>query len=387
MALQSSHTDPSQRALGFQGLDFNWDTYIKYRPFYPTSLYKCRTTDNDNDNDNDEACFATAHDVGAGPGNVAARLSERFARVIVSEPNTEFLRIAQARLSSSLLGSSTGQVQVPVQGQEQEQEAGARDQEKPEMPTSGLLAARSSSTKQGPPEHTGFTFLAESAESSSVASASVDLVVIAEALHWAEIPVAIREFARQLKSGGTLCVVEYGPLWIVDNEAAQKVWEALFCDVVRDIFFKRGGEDGTVAEDGDACGGPNVYMLSGRRMATGFDNVGFPEAQWRRGSVERVFTNTGGDRGRIGFAGREAGLGEESDAVGADEDRRVFVEEDSEWMVWDCDLAWLQGAFVSYVPGKKVEDDRARWDEMARALCGGKVTVAWPSVRILATRR
>jgi hypothetical protein len=68
-------------------------------------------------------------------------------------------------------------------------------------------------------------------------------------------------------------------------------------------------------------------------------------------------------------------------------DQRSFIEGDPDWMVKECDLAWLQGVYVSFFPGLRVEDDIERWAQLERALGGGTVTAAWPSVRILATRR
>jgi Methyltransferase domain len=51
-----------------------------------------------------------------------------------------------------------------------------------------------------------FRFLQESAEKSFVGDASVDLLVICEAIHWTDIPRAMEEFARQLKKGGTIAI-------------------------------------------------------------------------------------------------------------------------------------------------------------------------------------
>jgi hypothetical protein len=216
----------------------------------------------------------------------------------------------------------------------------------------------------------------------------MDLMIIAEALHWTDIPASIAEFVRQLKSGGTLCVLQYGPVWIMDNAEAQRVWQELFCHAVRELFFGKGditGPQGDGLEDASPGTGNARYILAGRRFATGLDNVGFPSSYWEDGVV-RVFTNTRGNSRRLGIATSEAGLGEEEDAVGAT-DQRSFIEGDPDWIVKECDLAWLQGVYVSFFPGLRVGDDFERWAQLERALGGGMVTAAWPSVRILATRR
>ncbi|KAL4967154.1 methyltransferase tpcM [Aspergillus stella-maris] len=317
MGEQSTNTDPSQQNLGFQGSGFDWDSYIIHRPQYSENIYRriyeyhSRLPSN---------AFDTAHDVGAGVGTVPENLAKQFKHVIVSEPNKEYLEITKGRLSN--------------------------------------IAERK------------FTYLPERAETSSVDSESVDMIVISEAIHWTDIPSSINEFARQLKSGGTLCIIQYGRIQFPDNDEAEKVLAGLFMDVLK------------TTDDWDESK-KEVYFRAARSVATGLDNVAFPERDWRSG-VERTFTNTAGERRRLGIS---IGLGEEEDRFAPD-DERVFVERDKEWISKGCDLEWLQGAFASFVPGRKVEEDLERWKEMERAIGGrdGRATVEWPSVQILATR-
>ncbi|KAL4794018.1 S-adenosyl-L-methionine-dependent methyltransferase [Aspergillus venezuelensis] len=318
MARQSTNTDSSQQNLGFQGGGFDWDSYIKHRPQYSETLYRriyeyhSRLSSN---------VFDTAHDVGAGVGTVSEKLAKQFKHVIVSEPNTEYMDIAKGRLSSNQEGK--------------------------------------------------FTYLAERAETSSVKSGTVDLIVISEAIQWTDIPSSINEFGRQLKSGGTLCIIQYGRIYFPDNEEAEKVWTDLFMDVER------------TTDDWDDSK-KEVYFRAARSIATGLDNVAFPARDWRPG-VKRTFTNTGGDKRRVGFAIRWE---EEEDRFGPD-DKREFVEGDEEWIRTNCDLKWLQGVFASFVPGRKAEENLERWKEMERAIGGknGRVNVEWPNVQIFVTRR
>ncbi|KAJ0426154.1 hypothetical protein BJY00DRAFT_307656 [Aspergillus carlsbadensis] len=364
-----SPTTPSttQESPDTEHPNWDWEKYIKYRPAYPDSLFDALYTYHAAASPDNT--FTVAHDVGAGPGNVSARLAERFTRVVLSDPNKDFLSAARGRLSSSSCSKKSAMSAS-------------------ETPTS------TPDITQGQAQADKFIYLAESAERSSAASGAVDLVIIADALHWTDIPASIAEFARQLKSGGTLCVPQYGPAWIENNEEAQRAWEGLFYQAVRDLFFGDGDRDARNRQSGkpeDQHGslclssGNEGYILAGRRFATGLDNVGFPWSQWRDGVV-RTFTNTRGDPKKPGIAVSEAGLGEEEDAVGAT-DERSFIEGDPEWMVQGCDLAWLQGVFGSFFGGRSVEDDLERWKELERALGGGTVTVVWPSVRILTTRR
>jgi hypothetical protein len=247
--------------------------------------------------------------------------------MVLSEPNREFLSVARGRLSPSPSYPNDFAASASTATRVQDQEQGEEKQD---------ISSR-------------FTYLAESAKHSSVASGAIDLVIIREALHWTEIPASISEFARQLKSSGTLCVLQYGPVWIVDNQCAQAVWEGLFCDAVRDLFFGKGdGPDQQSVNSGNASPGNESYILAGRRCATGFDNVRFPSDQWKDGII-RTFTDTAGDLKKLGIAAGASGLGEEDDAVGAT-DHRIFVEGDREWMAGGCDLAWLQGVYVSFFP-------------------------------------
>ncbi|KAL3473027.1 hypothetical protein BJX99DRAFT_261710 [Aspergillus californicus] len=315
---QKYKTDPNknQAKLGFQGQGFDWASYIKYRPDYPSSFYTRIYNHHASIPSN---TFDTAHDVGAGAGIVSGKLATRFQHVTVSEPNNEFLSIAKARLS---------------------------------------LASHDETESR-------YTYYAERADKSSVAAGTISVLTICEAIHWTDIPASISEFGRQLKRNGTLCIILYGPVWILDNEAAQAVWEGLHVDLACGVFQKK-----------------EVYRRAVRSSATGLDNIAFPGDVWR--DVKRIFTNTGGNRRRLQFG---TGCGEEEDAVGEMEER-VFVEDDKDWAREGCNLEWLQGVFTSFVPGRKVEEDLGRWEEMERALGkGGRVTVAWPNVQIIATRR
>jgi hypothetical protein len=134
----SSETTKSHTDLGFSLPGFDWHAYIKYRPQYPfsffTPIYDHHSTARLNHT------FQTAHDEGAGAAIVSERLAGKFDHVIISEPNHQYLSIAEQRLKSL---------------------------EKPF------------------PKGT-FEYKAEGAEKSSVPDGSVDLVTICEALHWTD---------------------------------------------------------------------------------------------------------------------------------------------------------------------------------------------------------
>ncbi|KAL4926137.1 class I SAM-dependent methyltransferase [Aspergillus undulatus] len=219
MALPSTHSDPRQRELGFQGHGFDCNKYIKYGPVYCEALYGKLSEYHSSHPSN---TFNTAHDVGAGAGTVSEILAKRFKNVIVSEPDTEFLEIAkEGRLSSpSRADLNSGSATGSGQGDEVGEGEGKVKKKK-------------------------FTFLSERAEQSIVASGTVDLLIINKAIHWTDIPASIAEFARQLKSNGMLCNTFYGQVWITDNAEAQAI-------------FGGGGGGVIVAW-------PNVQILATRR--------------------------------------------------------------------------------------------------------------------------
>lgn len=69
------------------------------------------------------------------------------------------------------------------------------------------------------PSHPGISFIVAPAEDSGLPSESCDLITVAQALHWFDIPRFMHEAERVLKSRGVLAVWCYG-LFTVDDEVA-----------------------------------------------------------------------------------------------------------------------------------------------------------------------
>jgi ubiquinone/menaquinone biosynthesis C-methylase UbiE len=318
----SSASQPAvlnQKDLGFYLDHFDWDEYIRYRPQYPPSfyarLYNYHSTARLGN------IFQTAHDEGTGPGLVAEILAEKFAYVIASDPNVDYIKTAEQRLTT-----------------------GAREFSKDQ-----------------------FSFHAEGSEKSSVADRSVDCVTILEAIHWTDLQKTVAEAARQLKSGGTFCVVHYNFPQIVDDDSAQRV----FLDLIS-----------TYATSVQSDSGLQVYHRALQTVATGYDCIGFSEESWERG-VERRFTNCRGDRKQIGFP---IAVQEIEDQVGKYE-KRTFVEDDADWKTKRCDLEWFQRTVGAFFPLSNSEQWPWKPLKVALEQSGGKVTVSWPNVQIFATRK
>jgi SAM-dependent methyltransferase len=314
----SSETQNDKKPLGFEVDGFDWNEYISHRPAYTPSLYEKLYTHHASLDGN---VFDVAHDVGAGPGIIAERLASKFNKVVVSEPNPSYLNVAKHRLSS--------------------------------LP------------------HSTFEFHSEKAEESSVESASIDLVVVSMSIHWTDVPVAANEFARQLKSGGTLYIVNYGYCVILDNPKAN----AIYREIVMDFLDKFQTHP------------DHIKAIANRAVATlscGFDDVGFDEHLWK--NVRRVFVNSDGDNSKLSIPARFPVHGG-TNKVGENEER-IFVEGDDTWFTEGCDLEWFKKAFTNYMFGGKIEDSKERWTELEEALGGEdkKYRVLWPSLHIFATK-
>jgi ubiquinone/menaquinone biosynthesis C-methylase UbiE len=315
----SSDTEDNEKSLGFDLDGFDWDQYISHRPVYPLSFYDKLNTHHASLNGN---VFDLALDAGAGPGIVGEQLASKFNKVIVAEPNPEYLKDAQHRLSS--------------------------------YPSSK------------------FEFLLEKSEQLSVDSASVDLVVNSMSIHWTDVPTAINEFARLLKSGGTLYIVNYALCTILDNPKANAIFREIVTEFV-DSFD-------TKPEPIKA-----VIHRALNTLSCGFDNLSFDAHLWK--NVRREFVNCEGDSTKL-QPPASAAPDQGTYAVG-DNDERVFVEDDKTWVTEGCDIEWFKQTFMAYEFGGKVEDSREKWMELEKSLGGRnkKARVIWPSVHIFATRK
>jgi len=120
--------------------------YAHYRPHYPAALFDYLA--------GLASAMALAWDCGTGSGQVAAALASRFARVVATDPSENQIRHA-----------------TPCANVE---------------------------------------YRVEAAERSSLADASVDMVTVAQALHWFDLPRFYAEIARVSAPGGVVAVWSYG---------------------------------------------------------------------------------------------------------------------------------------------------------------------------------
>ncbi len=125
------------------------DDYARYRPSYPAAALDLLH----------DRCglrpMAVVADIGSGTGILSELLLERGARVMAVEPNASMRAAAQVRL-------------------------GAR---------------------------AGFTSIAACAEATTLAAASIDLLVAAQAFHWFDVAKSRREALRIVRRGGSAALL------------------------------------------------------------------------------------------------------------------------------------------------------------------------------------
>ncbi|KAL9114239.1 MAG: hypothetical protein Q9227_001661 [Pyrenula ochraceoflavens] len=179
------------QGIGFAIAGFDWDTYTKFRPSYPVSLYSRINEYHKQYHDR----WTVAHDAGSGAGIAAEALAEHFDTVIVSDPNEEYVEVARKRLER--------------------------------------LETKAK-----------FIFHQSVAEDQSwLGSDSLDMFSIFTAIQYADLARLMQELPRVLRPGGTFVAVNYNG-WpaIIDNKAAAAAWMDY-----GDLWVTRGIQEGSEA--------------------------------------------------------------------------------------------------------------------------------------------
>ena len=276
--------------------------------------------------------WKVAHDVGTGPGIVAEELSRHFGHVLASDASAHYSSFAQQRLSS--------------------------------------LNAEKFQTKQVP---------AERINEWPASSKDVDLITIAEAIHWTPPAAALTSASQALRPRGTLAIWVYGaPIFgedVGDAEAQEKC-QALLQEIIERSYDRMR----------PFASGP--FPRAANMLHSYLDNIAFPNEDWQ--SLKRVKWNCDRPLEILDSAQLDFEVTYET-AVTTDEE----IEEITDRKLWavNADVGWLRG-YVEHI-GPRKEKDLARLNkinalyaelEVAMGGKGKKCQLGWPVVLLLATK-
>lgn len=278
-----------------------------------------------------------AHDVGTGPGNIAARLAQYFDRVVGSDVNENALAAAPAL--------------VPVEH------------------------LKRMTFVKSPAEE-----LASGATPEEVGRGKTDLVVVSECMPLLDAPKALQAFHTLLRPGGTLAIYFYGRPVFADGDVAA-------CDAIYERIATR---ICTFLLPFKGTPGFPFHARGAEALVSYLDNIALPSEQWE--GVERLKWNC--DHPLL-FNGKEGydfefapvdrrGEGETSREV---IDREFWAEE------WDVERvkAYLGSVYPNYreKAGERYSEVEGMLEELRAAMGGGEARrrVSFPVVLILATRK
>ncbi|OGM39984.1 hypothetical protein ABOM_011336 [Aspergillus bombycis] len=224
-----------------------WRGYLATRPKYTDTFYNLIYNYHASHPDSKPPSFSIAHDVGAGPGQVSAKLAQRFSHVVVSDNNENHVNYAKNFLSSTSVPASR------------------------------------------------FSFDVEKGENlgSKYLLASADLVVSALMFPLMDTMSALRSFHALLKPGGTLAIWFYGRAHFAELEYAG-LCQPLLDGIINHHF------SGVIAGGGPEHNAGWKHVADG--IASWLDYIPFAKEDW--GSVERHKWNAKWTS--LGFFGNEA---------------------------------------------------------------------------------
>lgn len=187
------------------------ENYAKYRPGYPREVLEFLEENRDLRSD------SVVADVGSGTGLLSALFLESGYRVFGVEPNREMRQAAK-----------------------------------------GFLG-----------DHPLFESVEGAAEDTTLADESIDLIVVANALHWVERDAARAEFSRVLTPGGQVAV-----LWSVSRTSGSTFLQA-YADLVS--TYRTDGGAGGNAET--AYEMTEAFFEDGSGAQQGYETANFPYFQ------------------------------------------------------------------------------------------------------------
>ncbi|KAJ6547439.1 S-adenosyl-L-methionine-dependent methyltransferase [Mycena capillaripes] len=307
-----------------------WDTYISARPKYDGGRFYERIFEYHAAHSASSESWDSAHDIGTGPGNVAAMLLTRFNKVVASDPNAMHLDIAQHRLAAAAVDMS----------------------------------------------RISFIEAAGEAIADHFPAGSADLITAAECLPLMDADAAVSCFARMLRPGGTLAIWFYGrPIIAASTPNCQVAFNRLLNHAFRLVITE--GQPG--------------WKRATDRLASWLDDVAFPAGQWE--AVERWKWNPTAPLVFHEPETVDAFPVERTSRIDAKRENIFEVEDKAFWAErWDA--AGVRRFITVILPGVKAHIDgtdstfEALFAELEKAMGGPEVVhdITWPVILLLATR-
>lgn len=336
---ESTHTDVKNESGMFWKAETRndpyWDAYLAARPKYSADFYN-KMIEYYEAHNSLPSGQSIAHDVGTGPGQVAAELGKYFDRVVASDPNATHLAVAEARNEESGLNRKIEWRSLAAENLKSDYSAGS----------AAFLAA-------------------------------------AECLPLLDVPRAMDTFAHLLRPDGTLAAWFYGRPHFADANAAaacQPILNAIIDATFAPII--QSGDEATTA----------VWKRSTDTLYSFLDNIALPEATWRD-----VYRHKWNPHLPLSVVGPDA-CNYAIEASSAIEQPREKVVEQTDPTFWEED--WNVDEVRRFVECllPNIESLKAqgfyrhvdeKYDQLAEAMGGRHVKqpIMWPVVLILATRQ
>jgi SAM-dependent methyltransferase len=317
--------------------DEYWEKYLQARPKYSPEFYSWLLQYHHNSQDNAAVTENIAHDIGTGPGNVAAVLSKHFDKVIASDLNENHLRVAERRLQGNSDKALISNIVL---------------------------------------DHIG----AEDVHSKYPAG-SASFIAAAECMALLDAEKALSSWAAALRPGGTLAIWFYGRPHFVeadgyDANACQEIY-----DRIADAAFEKAIKNGGPAHQAG-------WKRATDCMMSFLDNVSITSKQWT--NVERWKWNSDWPLSFYGQAACDFPIDVKSSVLPSENVKdvkdRSFWGED--WSISDWRL-FLKMNLPVFIEGDDQDDTEEQWRMLEQKMGGEGVKRAtgWPVVAILATRK
>lgn len=320
-----------------------WETYLSYRPKYSTDFYKQILFYHRAHQLTSNTSASIAHDVGTGPGQVAAYFSEHFSHVVASDPNQPHLDFASTQLLPN--EQTLGQSQV------------------------SLLNCKGEEIAQHCPAN------------------SAHLITVAECMPLLDASAALAAWHTVLRPNGTLAIWFYGrPSFVPSDESNSPFTQAdaALCNQIFNALATHAWRP--IYQMGKLKPGYTGVFRSLTMMDSQLDNVSLDPNIWC--DVQRIKFNPDlpmsmSDSADIMDITPVSHIHPSEKVTGIND--RTFWSE-----AWTAD-GLRNFLTINMPPGAYKEDDAMKqwWRDLQQAMGGSDIrrNVTWSCVLILATKR